>query len=105
MGKIFQKAVSHFKTILIGLIVGLSLLSCTSVKKDMVPTREWTVKLRDSIAILHINLPLKYDTMHTWFCRSDYSGGDEYYYRIQPSKCSMAEEGCFLRYIPTLSMR
>lgn len=80
-------------------MIGVGMFSCTGVKRNTVSTREWTVKLKDSIAIVHINLPLKYDTMHTWLCQSDFAGGDEYYYRIQPSKFSMAEEGCFLRYM------
>lgn len=62
--------------------------------------REWTVKLKDSIGIVHITLPLVYDTMHSWKCESDDAPDDEYYYRIQSSKSSMKEEGCFIRRVP-----
>jgi hypothetical protein len=98
MGKIFQKPYSRFILMLTALIIGADMFSCTGVKKIDVPTREWTVKLRDSIGTIHISLPLEYDTMHSWESFDDNPGSFTYCYRIQSSKTSMVEESGFLKY-------
>lgn len=71
----------------------------SSCRQPQTPVREWTVKLKNNIGIVHISLPLAYDTLHSWLCESDDMPDNDYYYRIQSFKSSMVEESGFLRYM------
>ncbi|MCW3128130.1 MAG: hypothetical protein JWO03_3788 [Bacteroidetes bacterium] len=93
MGKIFQIATAAvFLLILSG-----TLFSCSQRHPGKKTNREWTVKLKDSIGVIHITLPLAYDTMHSWKAYDDNPADDHYYYRIQSSKASLIEESGFLK--------
>ncbi|MBS1618553.1 MAG: hypothetical protein JST76_08545 [Bacteroidetes bacterium] len=75
----------------------LYICSC-SLHFSGTPTRAWSIHLRDSAGTFKINLPLAYDTMHTWQDGDDNPGDARYVYRIQSSKASMVEEYGFLKY-------
>ena len=97
MGRIF-KIQSRTYTIPICVLGYILMSSCSHFSKTQPDIHDWSINLKDSIGILHLQLPLIYDTLHSWRCDDDYLGGDEYYYRIQSSKTSLIEESGFLKY-------
>lgn len=74
-------------------IIVVLLASCTAkTKEDYQGFTKRTLTLVDSLGEIELMLPDYYDTLHSWVRMSDHSGGDERYYRFQPSHYSLRQE-------------